>query len=770
MTYNLCLLSVFIEQTPFLSYKKYWSAYSCCLTSVQIVFFRIVYKLMYAGTKKNKIIKLLDVHQFFFAMKYISMDTYPTKLLLFATIALALFSGLSAKIEDASLEKHFFPYYDAKLKNKPKLTSLRNCSNPDNIYLPPTATNTSKQLSDLRHEMEKNMLAAYMVPSSDAHLSEYLAPGDRKRDWLTGFSGSAGTAVVTHDKAALWTDGRYFEQAEKQLDCNWILMKLGEPNVPSIENWLETELQPGLSVGANPFLFSISSWLYYASSLAGKAIFVVESVPDLIDIIWTDRPATGGNNITVLPNTFTGISWTTKLINIRQEMRSMGANYFLVTLLDEIAWFFNMRGEDIPYTPVFISYVIIPTSSSVILYINQTAWQTNVLNHLNETGCDEQISCVLIKSYDDTFRDLAIIASDTNNKIWMPQDGTSYGMYRGVNTAQQISSESPLKLFKAQKNPTEIAAMRQAHIYDSLAVCEYLQWLEENVLLGGVNEINGAEKLKNLRQAQPTNRGLSFSSISASGPNSAVIHYGPTFETNRNLTTFEMYVIDSGGQYLGGTTDVTRSMHFGQPTNFQKEVFTRALAGLVDVEMAKFPYNKDGNDLDILARRHLYDVGLEYRHGSGHGIGQYLCVHEYPPGIGTSLAEGYYLQPGMFTSIEPGYYEEGKFGLRHENVVVVVIANTSYHFESFEFHAFEPVTLVPFQQKMITTSLLTDGQILTSDASQVQQTFPKASQRKKFENHCSTRPIITRYSDVLLSHLTQRNKNTHQASLFSKLA
>uniref|UniRef100_F6TEN3 Uncharacterized protein n=1 Tax=Ciona intestinalis TaxID=7719 RepID=F6TEN3_CIOIN len=595
----------------------------------------------------------------------------------------------------------------------------QNKSNHNNIIntyllLQPTATDTTQRLGDLRSEMIKSDFQAYIIPSSDAHLSEYLAPSEKRRVWISGFTGSAGTAVVTLTKAAMWTDGRYFLQAEQELDCNWSLMKIGEQGVPTIEEWLVQELGPGMNVGGNPFLFSIELWLIYASNLASGGVALNQSIPDIVDNVWTDRPPLDGDEVVVLPVQYAGVEWTDKLLDVRKEMKSAAVDYLLLTVLDENAWFFNLRGSDIPYTPVFTSYTVIGMTD-VVLFGNMSYFaKQEIKDHLakQEIGCESNNTCATVQPYENARPYLQQLTTTQSNAIfWLPSDGTTYGMYSVVDEDHQISDISPLKIPKSVKNSKEIEAMRQAHIYDAVALCEYLQWLEINVPKGTVDELNGAEKVKNLRLAQPTSKGLSFGSISASGPNAAIIHYRSTPETNRPLTTTEVYMIDSGGQYFEGTTDVTRSVHFGTPTDFEKEAFTRVLMGQIDTQSAIFPYTKDGNYLDMLARRHLYDVGLEYRHGTGHGVGQYLCIHEYPPGIGNAVGGGYPLQPGMFTSVEPGFYQDGEFGIRIENVNVVVEAVTEHNFGGYKFYTFDPVTLAPIQLKMINVDLLSDKQI-----------------------------------------------------------
>ncbi|XP_077975999.1 xaa-Pro aminopeptidase 1-like isoform X2 [Styela clava] len=598
-------------------------------------------------------------------------------------------------------------YADAKQADP----TIRNCGDPQNIYLPPTATNTSERLAALRAEMEKNGYMAYIVPSEDEHLSEYVAPRDKKRVWITGFTGSSGLAAVTTTKAAVWTDGRYFLQAEQQLDCNWILMKIGEPGVISVEEWISQELQRSEVVAASPFVFSIESWLLYDSYFAKSGHMFNQSIPDLIDGIWEDRPPVSGTKIFQLPIEYAGKTWESKISDVRMRMGDYDADYLLLTKLEENCWLFNLRGDEISGTPIFTSYTLVGRSGGIALYLNTTRFglSPDLSDYLNPEDCEIRGVCVETKELEFVRNDLLNLSS--SSKVWMSSESTTYGMYSAIPLERQIQNESPVKVPKAVKNDVEVQGMKQAHIYDAVALCEYLYWLEQNVPSGIVDEISGAEKLKSLRLAQPKSKGLSFGSISAVGPNAAVIHYGTSPKTNRNLTVNEIYLVDSGGQYYEGTTDVTRTLHFGTPTAFEIEAYTRVLMGMINIETAIFPSTLDGNDIDILARQHLYDVGLDFRHSTGHGIGHYLSIHEYPPGIGRAQAEGYPLQPGMFTSNEPGYYEEGKFGIRLENIVTVEKANTKYNFGEYDYLKMTPVTLVPFQKKLIDIDLLSNKQL-----------------------------------------------------------
>ncbi|XP_048400524.1 xaa-Pro aminopeptidase 2 isoform X2 [Stegostoma tigrinum] len=571
--------------------------------------------------------------------------------------------------------------------------------------LPPTVTNTSQRLNALRSLMESLNVSVYVIPATDPHLSEYIAPQDQRRAWITGFTGTAGTAVVSKMKATLWTDGRYWLQAERQMDCNWELNK-GET---TIVNWILNETKEGDIVAADPFVFSIVEWESYKKPLLqGKRQFVAEE-KNLVDIIWgTDRPPNPTDDIFKVPDQFYERTWQMKVIEIRAQMKQNAyrPTALLISALDETAWLFNLRGDDIPYNPFFKSYTLL-AENFIRLFVNESRLPQHIRDYLN-TSCTTDM-CVQLKPYADIRQNLQEYAKG-NVKIWIGQEYTTYGVYEVIPESKLlIHRYSPVQLTKAVKDTTEQKGLKAAHVRDAIAVIRYFVWLEKNVPKGTVTELSGADNVNKLRREQKHSKGISFETISASGLNAALAHYSPNNETNRKLSIDEMYLIDSGGQYLDGTTDITRTLHWGTPTDFQKEAYTRVLMGNIDLARSVFPTNTIGDELDVWARHALWEAGLNYMHGTGHGIGTFLSVHEWPVGIGSPHT--CQLQEGMFTSIEPGFYQDNEFGIRIEDVSVVVKAKTKHTFGGVPYLTFEHISLVPYERKLINVSIMNKEQI-----------------------------------------------------------
>uniref|UniRef100_A0A663MAG1 Xaa-Pro aminopeptidase 2 n=1 Tax=Athene cunicularia TaxID=194338 RepID=A0A663MAG1_ATHCN len=574
-------------------------------------------------------------------------------------------------------------------------------------YLPPTAVNTTARLAALRDIMRAHRVYAYIVPSTDAHMSEYIAERDSRLGWLTGFTGSAGTSVVTQDKAALWTDSRYWTQAERQLDCNWELQRTTW--IESIGLWILKAVPVGGNISLDPFLFSIDTWNSYSQALHGSGRTLLPIENNLVDQVWGDqRPPPASSEIYTLPAAFTGSSWQEKVAGIRQQMEQHVRRPTAVLLsgLEETAWLFNLRGHDIPYNPVFYSYTLL-TNTSISLFVDELRLSAAARQSLR-AGCPGPL-CVELQEYGQTRTYLHRYAQG-NVTIWLGTKYTTYGLYGVIPQEKRLEdSYSPVMLAKAVKNPKEQELLRAAHVRDAVAVIQYLLWLEKMVPQGQVDEFLGAQHIDTLRQSH--NRGPSFQSISASGLNAALAHYSPSNGSSRKLSVDEMYLLDTGGQYLcplipspwDGTTDITRTVHWGVPTPFQKEAYTRVLMGNIDLSRLVFPPNTAGRTVESFARRALWDVGLNYGHGTGHGIGNFLSVHEWPVGFQSNNVP---LAAGMFTSIEPGYYRDGEFGIRIEDVALVVNAQTKVPFLTFEV-----VSLVPYDRNLINLSLLSPEQI-----------------------------------------------------------
>lgn len=585
---------------------------------------------------------------------------------------------------------------------------------------------------------------ALIIPSGDAHQSEYIADCDCRRAFVSGFTGSAGTAIVTENAAALWTDGRYFLQANQQLDPDgWVLMKDGLPTTPTQADWLCTVLPPeGGKVGVDPFLTQVDVWKPLSLQLESAGHFLVPTTSNLVDIAWgVERPAPPSNPVFPLSLCFTGRSWQDKVDSVRADMAKKSCSLLVITALDEVAWILNLRGSDIKYNPVFFAYVVL-TLSDIHFFVEEDRLGPDVKKHLHldaipngivVTGDSSVSSChkIVIRPYTRLMSFLKDVASNEKNlakggmlaggkdggKAWV-SDRSSQALASLFKDHQRLTALTPIAALKAVKNPTEIQGMKEAHVRDGAAVCEYLAWLEQNLKEGKhVTEISGADYLEECRRSQDNFISLSFDTISSVGSNAAIIHYRPQPETNLTITTEEIYLLDSGAQYRDGTTDVTRTYHFANPSAFERDAFTRVLKGHIELARAVFPNGVKGHMVDCLARMHLWSAGLDYLHGTGHGVGAFLNVHEGPCGISPRVsAVEIPLEEGMILSDEPGYYHDGSFGIRIESLVLVKKALTEHNFKEKGFLTFEPITMVPLCHNLINPTLLTPKDIEWIDA------------------------------------------------------
>ncbi|XP_017784790.1 PREDICTED: xaa-Pro aminopeptidase 1 [Nicrophorus vespilloides] len=568
---------------------------------------------------------------------------------------------------------------------------------------------TTALLLSLRAHMQKlkEPLSAYIVPSADAHASEYLAECDKRRAFISGFTGSAGTAIVTQNHACMWTDGRYYLQASEEMDSNWKLMKEGVPSTPSQGTWLSTSLPSGSTVGVDPNLISYNRWLPLREQLesAGHKLIPVET--NLIDLVWDNKPSAPLNPVLPLPLMYTGLKIGDKLKAVREKMREKNASIVVLTFLDEIAWFLNLRGSDIEFNPVFFSYVIIKENSFTV-FMDPKQYTPTVEEHLKEEVGNEKF---VIKNYDTIKEVLKENMEGLAGKVWVSNQA-NYSIFSVIPKKSIIDENTPVQLFKAIKNPVERQGMRNAHIKDGVALCSYFSWLEKNVSSETITEISGANKLEAFRAEQNDYVGPSFDTISSVGPHGAIIHYKPTSHSDIQIKTNCIYLCDSGGQYKDGTTDVTRTMHFGTPTEYERECFTRVLKGQINLGTSVFPTKIKGNCLDAFARKFLWDVGLDYAHGTGHGIGSYLNVHEGPMEVSwRTTKDDPGLEAGMFISNEPGFYEDGKFGIRIEDIVEIVVATPPHNFNNRGYLTFDTITLAPIQTKMIRVDMLTEKEL-----------------------------------------------------------
>lgn len=485
-------------------------------------------------------------------------------------------------------------------------------------------------LHKLQQLLQSNSLAGYIVPTADAHQSEYVATCDARREYITGFTGSAGTALVlstqNKDKSMLWTDGRYFIQADNQLDKNnWQLMKSGVDGVPKLEDWCISNLPSGTRIGVDPTTISVQQYERYRETFNDKLELVLTE-HNLVDQVWDSRPPVPTNPVFIHPLKYSGESTSSKVDKLRAQLKLHSCSALIVTALDEICWLFNLRGSDISYNPVFFAYGIV-TLDTVILYINPDKLTSDVKLHLGN-----DIKC---KLYSDIFHDIQSMKLDKSNRLWLDITKSNVSIYKSIHdTTHLIKLDNPIALLKGIKNETELNGMRQAHIRDGAAECNFLSWLERNINTGKHTECSIADKLAEFRSQQNDFVGLSFDTIAGSGSNGAIIHYRAELDTCKNVTDKELILLDSGAQYRDGTTDITRTFHLGTPTEWEKKTFTLVLKGHIALARAVFPGNVAGPSIDAFARMYLWAEGLDYMHGTGHGVGAFLNVHEGPHGIG----------------------------------------------------------------------------------------------------------------------------------------
>ncbi len=562
---------------------------------------------------------------------------------------------------------------------------------------------STQRLSDLRKLMKKYKLDAYLIPSTDPHQSEYVPALWQRRAWFSGFDGSAGDIVVTSEKAGLWTDSRYFLQAEEQLKNSEIdLYKMGLPEVPTMIQFLKDELQPGAIVGLDPRLFAHSDINTMQVELAAKKIKLYFPEENFVDMLWEDQPDLPSEPLFVWDIKYAGETSESKLKRIREKMTAEGADIHILTTLDAIAWTFNIRSTDVDFNPVVIAYAII-TMEKAELFINLEKLPKKVKKELKP----------VVKFYDyEDFKKRLLKYAKKSTQIWLDQTSVSQWIVSLIHKKKSpvIYKESPVTLFKAMKNQTELVGFRNCHIRDGVAMVKFLHWLENAIPKGGVTEISASDKLEEFRAEQDLFKGLSFDSISAYNAHGAIVHYTSSPETDVELKAEGIYLIDSGGQYLDGTTDITRTIALGKPSAEQKDRYTRVLKGHIALAMASFPQGTQGIQLDTLARKPLWEIGLNYGHGTGHGVGVFLGVHEGPQGISYYRGIGVPLELGMICSNEPGFYQPGEYGIRIETLINVV-KDQEKSSEEFEFYKFETATLCPIDQNLVDKSLLTADEI-----------------------------------------------------------
>ncbi len=554
-----------------------------------------------------------------------------------------------------------------------------------------------QRISALRNVMKKHTISAYIIPGTDPHASEYIADYWKEREWISGFSGSAGTVVITLDKAGLWTDSRYFLQAGEQLQgSNIQLMKQGLDETPEIIPWLSAELHSGEKVGINPQMFSVNSYASMKTELGTRGIELVSI--DLLNEIWTDRTALPQNPFFVFETKYSGSSTIEKLQMLRAEMQKLDTEVFIMSALDDIAWLFNIRGNDVNFNPVTIAYAYVDMDKA-ILFIDPEKVTTESSEYLKSQG-------VSVSPYNDIY---AVIENLPASKTVLV-DGTklNQSLFESIpKTCNIRNSMSPVFRLKSIKNEIELSGIRLAMMKDGIALVRFLKWLEENVGNGNLTEISVSDKLHDFRAEQENFVGESFDTIAGYAAHGAIVHYHAVEESNFAIKAENLLLLDSGGQYYDGTTDITRTVALGKPTKQQITDFTLVLKGHINLATAIFPTGTRGSQLDILARKALWDQGLNYGHGTGHGIGHFLNVHEGPQNIRMD-ENPVTLQPGMIISNEPGLYRANEYGIRIENLIHVIPAEKT---EFGQFLKFETLTLCPIDKNLIDINLLTEHEI-----------------------------------------------------------
>lgn len=559
-----------------------------------------------------------------------------------------------------------------------------------------------ERIQHLRALMAENQMDAYIIPTSDFHESEYVGDYFKARKYMSGFTGSAGTLVVTLTEAGLWTDGRYFIQAARQLaDTGITLYKMGEEGVPSIEEFLLDNLARNKTLGFDGRIINAKFGLKLKEKLEVKNI-TIKYDKDLVDAIWTDRPSLPGEPAFLLDKIYSGRSAADKLQDVRNEMSKLGASVHILTTLDDIAWLFNIRGNDVAYNPVVLSYAVI-TLDNAYLFLDQKKLSEDIKNKL---ASDK----VQLKNYADIYTFAAALSPQMS--VLLDTKKVNYAIYKNLNPEILIiDATNPTVLFKAMKNPVEIENLRKAHIKDGVAVTKFMYWLKTNIGKTEITEISASDYLEACRRDQEGFIELSFDTICAYKANAAMMHYSANQDSNALLQPEGLLLVDSGGQYYEGTTDITRTIALGEISNELKMHFTAVLRSMLNLADAKFLHGCIGMNLDILARGPIWDMNLDYKCGTGHGVGYLLNVHEAPNGFRWKKVpereDGCVLEEGMVTTDEPGVYIEGSHGIRTENELVCHKGEKN---EYGQFMYFEHITFAPIDLDAVDISYMSPAE------------------------------------------------------------
>ena len=562
--------------------------------------------------------------------------------------------------------------------------------------------NVEDKLNALRNLMEERNLSAYIIPTEDFHSSEYVGEYFKAREYMSGFTGSAGTLVVLSDQAALWTDGRYFIQAAEQLQGSSItLMRMGQPEVPTIAEYLRDHLMEKSTVGFDGRTVTEHFVRTIAEKTDEKQI-TFEGGEDLVDFIWPKRPPISTEPVWEVDVKYTGRSREEKLQDVREKMRAEKADVLLLTALDEIAWLLNLRGNDVLYTPVFLAYMLL-TLDEAYLFVHEQILPAEIRQKLSQAG-------VATYSYDAIEQKLGDIPD--GKQVWIDSGYVNYRLLNSLSAgAEKIDKCSPIVLMKAVKTLQETEHIRAAHVKDGVAVTRFMYWLKTTVGKEKITEISAAKKLETFRKQAEGYLGPSFEPIIAYGAHGAIVHYEPTEQTDVKMTEGSFCLADTGGHYREGTTDVTRTFALGTVSEEEKKYYTTVLRGHLTLGAAKFVHGVCGQNLDVLARGPLWESGLDYNHGTGHGVGFVLNVHEGPQRFHWCISSGTQnipLEEGMVISNEPGIYLEGRFGIRHENLVLCRKGEKN---EYGQFMYLEPLTMVPFDRDAIMPELMSDKEL-----------------------------------------------------------
>jgi Xaa-Pro aminopeptidase len=563
---------------------------------------------------------------------------------------------------------------------------------------PESGVALTARLSAFREELARRNLTGFVIPRADQQQNEYVAPSEERLAWLTGFTGSAGQAIVLTHEAAVFVDGRYTLQAAKQVDGRaWSIEPLADPPP---ESWLEKHLSPGDRLGFDPWLHTSAAAERLAAACAktGAELIAVESNP--LDSVWTERPPPPLAPVTVHSARFSGETEAEKLIRIRMEIAKLAVDALVLSDAHAVAWTFNIRGADVSHTPLPLSYALVPKDGRATIFIDGRKLSNSARDHLERSADVEEPDALPPKLAELAQRGASIALDNASA-------ADALGRLISAAGGKPVRGNDPVSLLKAVKNATEIDGARTAHRRDAVALARFLAWIDREGPSGALTEIDAVEALESFRRDTGALKDVSFPTIAGTGPNGAIVHYRVTRKTNRRISPGDLLLIDSGAQYEDGTTDVTRTIAIGEPSTEMTDRFTRVLRGHIAIARATFPDGTTGAQIDALARQFLWQAGLDFEHGTGHGVGSYLSVHEGPARIsklGTTA-----LRRGMILSNEPGYYKTDAYGIRIENLELVVAAEIAG--AEKPMNAFETLTLAPIDRRLIELKMLSEAEL-----------------------------------------------------------